>query len=254
MGVLYGFSVCTGYTYADQVDACVRTRRVSLSECSRGRPVLFYPHYYSVGDRALIRGRSTARQGKPRREPRLFMDGFPFNFRQDRSVSLYRSASLRPDPLSYPPFVHAPVQPFRDRFNAVPPTRLIRFSSSLWDSRGAIRASPRISEHLLANNAPALIYFGYRCSLSSPFESRSEIFPPILEISRSERRSAIDPSTRARSVRCTLFHGPEENFRVTVYTRSCRRIRTNESFHLARFFGLGFRRGMPTRGAAERPR
>lgn len=146
MGVLYGFSVCTQLTrMLSNVDACVQTRCVSLSECSRGRPVLFYPHYYSVGDRALIRGRSTARQGKPRREPRLFMDGFPFNFRQDRSVSLYRSASLRPDPLLYPSFVHAPIPTLpRAHFNAAPPpTRLIRFEASLSDE-GAIRASRHI--------------------------------------------------------------------------------------------------------------
>lgn len=138
----------TGYTHAlSNVDACVWTRCVSLSECSRGRPVLFYPHYYSVGDRALIRGRSTARQGKPRGEPRLFMDGFPFNFRQDRSVSLYRFVSLRPDPLLRVLRLSTRLSATlpRAHFNAAPPpTRLIQFESSLSDGGCAIGASCRI--------------------------------------------------------------------------------------------------------------
>lgn len=98
--------------------------------------VLFYPHYYSVGDRALIRGRSTARQGKPRGEStaRLFMDGFPFNFRQDRSVFLSRPAYPTSDPLSYPPFVHAPMSSTLSHFNAAD-TRLLRFSFSSLSGR-----------------------------------------------------------------------------------------------------------------------
>ena len=102
----------------------------------------------------LFRWRSRADpwpfHGSPRqtpwREPRLFMDGFPFNFRQDRSVSLYRFASLRPDPLLR---VHrlstrlSATLP-RAHFNAAPPpTRLIRIWV-LFVGRGcAIGASPR---------------------------------------------------------------------------------------------------------------
>lgn len=47
-----------------------------------GRPVLFHPHYYSVG-----RSRADSSRGEAR-EPRLFMDGFSFNFRQGSLVWL----------------------------------------------------------------------------------------------------------------------------------------------------------------------
>jgi len=64
---------------------------VGYMYAGEGRPVLFHPHYYSVG-----RSRADSSRGEAR-GLRLFMDGFSFNFRQGSlglALSLFAVPSL----------------------------------------------------------------------------------------------------------------------------------------------------------------